>query len=202
MLARAMRKMRGCAGLVVALGLACSNTRIVDSWSDPGLQAADLRFEHVVAIAAVANESRQRLAEDALAAAATRTRVTPGYRLLSHADRADSERLRAVLEEAGVDGAVTVRLVGVEEKTTYVPGSRHPVSYWTYWGRSGAPVYDPGYYRDDTIVVVETTLHDVRSGRLLWAGTSRTLNPDSVADVIEGVVASAAKELRERGLIP
>ena len=190
-------------GFALALAAACAATRAVDTWTASGLSPDDLAFEHVVAIAALQEVSRQRVAEDALASAITRTKVTPAYQLMDQAERADAERLRAVLDRNGVDGAITVRLVGIEDKQTYVPGSARtgPGGYYGYWGRVGAGVYAPGYYRTDTYVTVETTLYDVAGARLLWAGTSRTFNPQNIDAVIAGVVAAAAKDLRTQGLI-
>jgi hypothetical protein len=181
----------------------CATTNIVESWTAPGLTAAELEFQHVVAIAAVRETSRQRIVEDALAAAATRTRVTPGYAILTPEDRADVERLRTALERHGIDGAITVRLVGVEEKETYVaPAHRTPGGYYGYYGTYGRRVYQPGYVVTDTYVVVETSLYDVAGGSLLWAGISRTFNPASVDSLIGEIATAARNELRDEGLLP
>jgi hypothetical protein len=189
-------------GLSLAFG--CATTRMVDSWTAPGLKASDLSFQHVVAIAAVPSEGQQRIAEDAIVASATRTRVTAAYTLVSQEDRANAERLRAALEQHGIDGAITVRLIGVEERETYVPGttSMYGGGYYGYYGRVGAVVYDPGYYRSDTYVKVETSLYDVAESKLLWTGVSETLNPSAVGDLIEDIVKAAGKKLVDQGLLP
>ncbi len=190
--------------VVLSLFVGCSTTKIVDSWTAPGLVASDLSFEHIVAIAALPDELRQRIVEDAIAASATETKVTPAYTLVSQADRADVERLRAVLEGHGIDGAITLSLVRVEDKTKYVPGAirTYPGGYYGYYGHMGAVVQEPGHYRTDTHVIVETSLYDVAEGQLLWAAVSRTLNPDSVDELIEGIVKAATEDLQNRGLIP
>ncbi|HKJ23441.1 MAG TPA: hypothetical protein VKB65_01370 [Myxococcota bacterium] len=190
--------------LALALGLllgACSTTRIVDSWTAPDLTPSDLQFHHVVAIAALADPTSQRVAEDAVAQAATRTRVTPAYEILTPADRGDPELLRAALAKAGVDGAVTVRLLGVDERTTYVPGTTRLVG-GGYYGYYGSVIYEPGYYRTDRVVRVETTLHDVASGKLLWSGVSESINPANVRQVVAEIVAAARADLKKQGLLP
>lgn len=188
--------------LTLALLLAgCASTQIVDSWTAPGLTPADLQFQHIVAIAVLPDLTNQRVAEDALAATAKQTRISPAYALLSAADRSDAERLRATLSRAGVDGAVTVRLVRVEDKETYVPGTTHVIGggYYGYYSR----VYvDPGHYRTDTFVHIETTLHDVENGKLLWSGTSKSMNPSNVRAAIRGVMDAARGDLRKQGLLP
>lgn len=188
--------------LALALLLAgCASTRIVDSWTAPGLTPADLAFRHVVAIAALPDATNQRVAEDALTAAATRTKVSPAYAILSPAERNDPERLRTALTRAGIDGAVTVRLVRVEDKQTYVPGTTHVVG-GGYYGYYHHVIVEPGHYRTDTFVHIETTLHDVASGRLLWSGMSESMNPSSVREAIGEVMKAARSDLQKQGLVP
>jgi len=196
-----VKSVRALAVVLVLLLAACASTRIVDSWTAPGLTPSDLRFQHVVAIAVLDDETSQRVAEDAVAQAATRTRVTPAYRLLSPAERADPELLRLALSRAGVDGVVTVRLVGTEAKQTWVPGSTVAVG-GGYWGYYGQLIYEPGHYRTDTVVRIETTLHDFGSGKLLWSGISESMNPENVRQVVAEIVAAARKDLRKQGLLP
>jgi hypothetical protein len=191
---------------LLALVLAgCATTHIVESWTAPGLTPADLQFDHVVAIAVMPEVARQRIVEDALAAAAEQTRVTPAHAILTPGDRAEVDRLRQVLERNGIDGAVAVSLVGVDEKQTYVPGTPRPYArrgFYGYYGAMGGVAYDPGYVRTDTYLVVETSLYDVAAGKLLWTGVSRTLNPSETDALIEGIVKAAREELRSQGLLP
>ncbi len=189
--------------LSFALAAGCASTKLVDSWAAPGIDASDLSFQHVVAIAAVPQVSRQRIAEDALEAAATETKVTAAYKIVSQEDRADTARLRTVLEENGIDGAIVVELIGVKDKETYVPprATTIPSGYYGYWRRAGAVVYEPGYTRTDTYVRVKTSLFDVAGGKLLWSGESQTMNPTSVDKLIEEIVRAAGRDLKKRGLI-
>jgi len=177
---------------------------MVESWKAPGLKASDLSFQHVVAIAAVREGAQQRIAEDALVASASRTRVTAAYTLVTQEDRANADRLRAVLQQQGIDGAITVRLLGVDERETYVPGTSRAYAggYYGYYSRVGAPIYEPGYTRRDTTVKVETSLYDVAEGKLLWTGVSETLNPTVVDGLIREIVEAAGKQLADEGLLP
>lgn len=187
----------------LGLALACATTRIVESWTAPELRASDLSFHHVAAIAAMPDETVQRVAEDALAATATDTRVTPGYRLLSREDRADPERLYAVLQRNGIDGVITVRMIGTEERHTWVPGTVvYPGGYYGYWDSVGVGVYEPGYVLTDRFVKVETTLYDVANGRLLWGAVSETMNPSNVKGLIADIVRAAREDLAKQELLP
>ncbi|MBW2244209.1 MAG: hypothetical protein JRH01_19670 [Deltaproteobacteria bacterium] len=190
--------------LGLSLTLGCATTRMLESWKASDLKASDLQFEHVVAIAMVTKETQQRIVEDALVASMSRSNVTPAYSLVSQEDRGDLERMQAALEEHGMDGAVSVRLIRVDERETYVPGttSYYAGGYYGHYRRVGVPVYDPGYYRNDTYVKVEISLYNVAQGKLLWSGVSETLNPSQVDGLIRGIVEAAGKRLESDGLIP
>ncbi len=193
-----------CLALVLScsMALSCSSTRIVEQWTAPGLEQADLRFEHVVAVAVVASETQQRVAEDALVARASRVKITPAYQVMSPADRGSVERAREVLTGLGIDGAIVVQLIGVDQEQTYVAGSMVPGGFYGRYGGSWAGVYSPGYVVTDTVVRIETSLYDVKEGRLLWTALSETMNPSTLDDLIEEIVVAARTELAEQGLLP
>ena len=105
--------------------------------------------------------------------------------------------------DPAADGAIVVRLVDIQEDEVFVPRAAGPYGgYYDHWRRAGTKVYEAGYYRTDTEVIVETRLYDVHDARLLWAGTSNTINPRDVNEVIEGIVETAGQDLRKRGLVP
>ena len=199
-----VREIGWIACLILACGVtsACSSTRIVEQWTAPGLEPADLQFEHVVAVAVVPGETQQRVAEDALVARASSVKITPAYQVLSPADRGSVDRARAVLTALGIDGAIVVQLIGVDREQTYVPGTMVPGGFYGVYSSSWAGVYRPGYVVNDTYVRLETSLYDVSEGRLLWTAASETMNPSTVDDLIEEVVVAARKELAEQGLLP
>jgi hypothetical protein len=182
----------------------CSSTHLVDTWSAPGLTPSDLNFKHVVAIALVPDVAQQRIIEEALAESATRTKVTPAYTIVTDADRTNTDQLRKKLERYGIDGVIAVRLVSLEDKETYVPATTtsYGGGYYGYYDRFGTVIYEPGYYRSDTFVKVETSLYDVAGAKLLWAGVSETLNPSSVNGLVKEIVEAAGTRLREQGLLP
>lgn len=89
----------------------------------------------------------------------------------------------------------------MDREQTYVPGTLVPGGFYGLYGSSWAGVYSPGYVITDTFVRIETSLYDVKEGRLLWTAVSETMNPSTLDDLIEEVVAAARQELAEQGLI-
>jgi hypothetical protein len=103
-----------------------------------------------------------------------------------------------------------LRLVSVDKSSTYVPGSSYvvPVGYhsmyggWGYGGYTAyGAVYDPGYVREDQLVNFDTNVYRVADEKLLWASRSQTSNPKSVNEVIDGIIAETAKEMKKQKVI-
>jgi hypothetical protein len=51
------------------------------------------------------------------------------------------------------------------------------------------------------VVAVETLIYSLKDDKLLWAGTSRTTNPDTLSDLVTEVADAVAKQAAKQGLI-
>lgn len=186
-------------GLSALVGLACASTKLTSTWRDPAIDA--LQFRKVVGIAMTANPTLRRVAEDEFVRAVGPAQAVAGYTLVPDEELRDREAVRARLEAAGVDGAVVYRLAAVEDRARWVP----PTTYggmWTYWGWAGPQVWEPGYLTTDRYVQVETAAYSVGDARLVWAGRSQTINPDSAEELIDDVVRVTVSALRTERLLP
>jgi protein-S-isoprenylcysteine O-methyltransferase Ste14 len=188
---------------VLGCSLACAATRIETQWKDSAITAQDLAFRQVIAIAQVEDETTRRAAEEELVrvlesglrAKARGMQAAPSYPLITAPELADVAAMRAKVEAGGFDGAVVMRLIGSEERVTYMPGR-----YETTWGRVVS--YDPGYTTVDRIVRVETSLYSITPGKRLWSGVTRTLNPSDLPELVGEVARAIGKELEAQGLAP
>jgi hypothetical protein len=89
--------------------------------------------------------------------------------------------------------------VGERTQQTYIPPA---TPLWGYYGYGWGMAYDPGYVRQDQLVDVETGVYDVKSQKLLWAGTTESMNPNDVRRTVDEIVDAVAAEMRKEGLIP
>lgn len=185
--------------LLLALGLAaCATTRLTDTWVDPTLQTLP-RFQKVMAAVLNADPVLRRSAEDALVANIKRTAAVPSYTIVPDWEGGDLGKIKAKLQQAGIDGVVVLRLAGVDKEQTWVPGNYS--SFGGYWGHAYPLAYDPGYIRTDTIVRVDTTIYSVADDKLLYATRSRTFNPSDTAETVKEIATSVAEDLKQRGLL-
>ena len=88
----------------------------------------------------------------------------------------------------------------VPPRTYTVP--RYYRGYYGYYDSTWDVVHEPGYYKNHTIVRLETNLYDVGTGELIWSGQSETFNPSSLEDIIDSATKAVAKRLGKEGLIP
>jgi hypothetical protein len=62
-------------------------------------------------------------------------------------------------------------------------------------------VFSPGYYMTDTFYKAETRIYDLKSGRLIWGGMSKSMNPDDPQKVATELAQSVREDLQAAGLV-
>lgn len=61
--------------------------------------------------------------------------------------------------------------------------------------------YSTGSVRTDTVVSIETLIYSLNNDKLLWAGTSRTSNPEGLSSLVDEVADAVSSEVVKQGLI-
>jgi hypothetical protein len=187
----------GCAGYA---------TSFDSTWHDP--QAAPVSFNKVMALAITKEEGSRRSFEDQMVraiAANGRAEGVAAYRVLAGVTPGDSAQARAAAEAAGVDGLVTMRLLGVDTEQRLVGGMPAPAYYghpWGYYGYGWGTMYSPTYLETDRMVQIETNIYSLAQNKLIWSGRSRTTNPESMEQLVSEVAQAVGGELRKQGLMP
>jgi hypothetical protein len=197
--------------LLVALTLmplGCSSTSFESTWRDPKARPVRLEGKKVVAIFITNRGLIRRRAEDAMAReiSARGAQGVPAYTILSDQEIKDPEAARPKLEKLGFSGAVTMRVVGRETQYTYQPDAVWVRPYYhTFWGgywRWGwGTVYEPGYLVADRIVRVETLVYSLDQDLLIWAGVSRTIDPEQLENFIGELATAVTKQMTKDGLL-
>ena len=187
----------GCAG----------NTQLVDMWRDP--TAAQQPIHSVLVVAFRRDETSRRTWEDEFVAAMTKRGVnaTPSYSLFQSGvpDTADIE---AAVRDRNFDGVLFAHRLGATTQTTYVPGytrfepvwvrSRWSGTYRTYYNE----VHEPGYVETDRIVRYRVDVwNTIGDWRLVWSGTTESMNPTSSRDVNHQIAKLIVPELLAQGFV-
>jgi hypothetical protein len=186
----------------------CAST-FSTTWKAPEATPLGFRGQKVVAAVLLKDESNRRLAEDRLAQqiAARGAQGRTLYSLVPGPIAGNEQEARAALEAAGVKGVIVMRPINVDKKVR-ITEPYEEQSYASLWG---------GYYgygfalsyssprestvSETTVVYVETLVYSLEQNKLVWAGRSKTTNPETLAELIEELSVAATSELQKEGLI-
>lgn len=193
------------AVLAALHGTALAGTKFTSTWKAPEATGVSFAGQKVVALVISGDESLRISGEEGLARELTGRGLqgVAAYRLIPKEELTDAGKARGWFERSQVAGVVAMRPVSADKERTYVPGtwaSPYYSSLWGYYGYGWGALYDPGYVREDTKVIIETLIYRVSDGALLWAGLSESTNPKSTARLLKDLVEEAVKEMRKQGL--
>ncbi len=189
----------------IGLMFACSPaTKLEKSWADPSFNSSMKPFTKVLVIAPLRDQNSQRIAEDKIVLKLKKGVVgVQSYQYLQPADTAQG-LVQSKLLKDGFDGIILMHLTTVEKSTSYTQGTYYGGYYgyrgYGYGGYYGGG-YSPGYYSEDKTFLVETNFYSVKESKLLWSGTTSTLNPTSLNETLDQIIYSIQYELQKKGLI-
>jgi hypothetical protein len=193
-----------CAAL--CLGACAGNTTFISTWKAPDAQHVNPAGKTIAALALSTDAKRRRDAETYLAyeLSVRGARGVSAYTLIG-LDTPTADYARARFKEAGVNGVVVMRLVGHDQTTIVDPGGFSGSVYGTfgsYYSSYGVGVsYSTGSVQTESEVRIETLIYSLNPDKLLWAGTSRTSNPEGLQELITEVADAVSKQVAKQGLI-
>jgi hypothetical protein len=196
-----------CAAIVLAGGCATS-TAFTSTWTNPEASPIRLDGQKVVVFVMSTQETTRRPAEDTVAAQLT-ARGAEGiasWTILPTADMQNEEAARAAFSQAGAAAVLTMEVVGQggrdqrNVRFAFSAGTGGGRSFWSHyrWGWSSTWHSGPP---PTTNVFVDTLIHSLQPEALLWAGRSRTVNPNDVSILFSEVANAAADEVAQAGLL-
>ncbi len=199
------------SALLIGLFSGCSpSTQIVKTWTDPSLNAETVKsYNKVLVIAQLKDDSSRRIAEDKIVASSSKGNFVASYNYLKSGQNNQNLAVADLLKD-GIEAIILMRLTDVAKTTDYVQGSTY-YGAWGYgrgfyggyagWGYGGSMYATPGYYEENKTYYVETNIYDVQSNKLLWSGTTSTLNPSKADETIDEIILAVKTELNNKGLI-
>jgi len=187
----------GCAG----------NTQLVDMWRDPAASSRPIR--QILVVAFRRDETSRRIWEDGFVATLSKHGVnaTPSYSLFQ-GGVPDTAQIEDAVRDRNFDGVLFAHRLGSTTQQTYVPGytryepvwvrGRWSSTYHTYW----TEVHEPGYVESDRIVRHRVDVWNTADDwRLVWSGTTESINPTSARDVNHAIAKLIVPELLNQGVL-
>jgi len=181
-------------GSILLLAGCGPSTKIEKTWTDPSFTPATVQsYKKILVMGLLKDESTRRIAEDKMVAAFKNVTAVQSYSYLQPADTIRSE-VEDKLKKDGFDGVVIMRLADVDKSVSYVPGTG-------YGGWYGYRYSSPGYYQEDKTFYVETNFYSLPETKLLWSGTTSSLNPNKLDRTIDDVINTLKGQLQKQKLI-
>ena len=195
------------AFVAVVLLAACQTTSIQSAWFDTSYRGGP--FRKIVVIASDGTTADSRVFEDIFVQKlqATGVQAVPGYTTVPAEARRTEAPFAAAVAATGADGVILVRLLRVDTKTQ-VSTMMMPGPMMGPWGGFYGPgFYGGGFYAmpevtQYEVASVETNVYAVGSKTLVWAATTQTVNPTTVAQEAPNYSDLVIAQLRARGLLP
>ncbi len=189
-------------GIMFACG---SATKLEKSWADPSFNASMKPFTKILVIAPLRDVNSQRIAEDKIVMELKKGVVgVQSYSYLQPSDTAVT-LVESKLKKDGFDGIILMHLTTVEKSMSYNQGTSYYGGYYGYRGYGYGGYYGggyaPGYYSEDKTFMVETNFYSISDRKLLWSGTTSTLNPTSLDKTLDQIIYAIKYELQKKGLI-
>jgi hypothetical protein len=204
-LSRTLRGLIYCAALCLA-ACASTNTTFTSTWKAPDANKIDPSGKTVAALVISPDKKRRRDAETYLTyeLSVRGTRAVSAY-TLTGLNNPPLDEIRAKFKDAGVNGVVVMRLVGHDKTTFSDPGGLSGSVYGTfgnYYSSYGMSInYSSGYEYTEQEVRIETLIYSLNPEKLLWAGTSRTSNPEGLQELVTEVSDAVSREVVKQGLV-
>ena len=208
-----MQIARMLAALAVTLLLtACQTTSIQSAWYDTSYKAGP--FRKIVVIASDGTTADSRVFEDIFVQKllAAGVQAVPGYTTVPPDARRTESTFAPAVAATGADGVILVRLLRVDTKTqvstVMMPGPMMgPWGGFYGPGFYGGGFYGGGFYAmpevtQYDVASVETNVYNVVTKSLVWAATTQTVNPTTVAQEAPNYADLIIAQLRARNLLP
>jgi hypothetical protein len=193
------------SAVVITSLVSCGpSTKIEKSWMEPGASVTPGTNNKTLVVALVKDETSRRVIEDQVAKRIGGGAVS-SYTLVStdQVKEASEEALKQKLTDGKFTHILLMRLADVEKETSYVPGTTtgYYGGYGRYYGYGYGMYSTPGYYTTDKNYFVETTVYSVNPDKLLWTGTTKTVNPSKIEKTVNEIADAVSEKMKKDGFL-
>ena len=198
--------------LVIALAAVwfasgCATTKLTDVWKDPKYTAGPVQK---VMVLGVSKEPKTRIMfEGVYVKALNEAGITAvaSHKVLPDSDKLEKDEIKKAASDEGCDSVIITHLVGIEQKEVHQAAIYDRRVYGGYgsFGNHYAGTYDyvavPGSTIEQELVRLQTNLYDLKSEKLIWRATSKTVEPGAIKSFSEEVSQLLVKSLQKNKLI-
>ncbi len=202
------------AAITLLISACSSSTTLVQSWQEPTFTGPPIK--KVLIMGLFHDPLNRRFFEEEFAAkfSAAGVQAIASYTLIPNPEDFDEEKeVAAIVKQADVDSVLIAELKAIDKEEKYVPprvemapgpamyGGMYGGGFYGHYYQSYQTVYRPGYKKVDTIARMETSLYTTADNKLIWAGKTESMNPDSRQKAIKEIAQTLTKDMKDRGIL-
>ena len=193
------------AAWFVVSAAAADKPAFLKTWKAPGSEQVRYAGRKLVGLVVSDDIALRMSTEEALARQLTTKGVEgiAAYKVIPREEIRDPNVVKGWFERTGAAGVVIMRLVDLSKETmpsVVVWQGAYYDSLYSYYPYAWGATFNIGGARTDVKVVVETLVFDIASNKLMWAGTSQSVNPENGQALVASIVDLAANQIRKDGL--
>ncbi|MFZ2283778.1 MAG: hypothetical protein WAV86_07880 [Lutibacter sp.] len=199
----------------ILLFSACSSTRFVDSWKNPGITSFEPKKMLVMGM--TDNLTARKIFEEKLKNAfvlrniyaVESTDVIDGTFTNAKKSEQEIDEMTKKIAAQGFDTVVITSLKGVDERVNYHTEYYPTIGYrWSrfdryyYWYQD--IYYTPQYYDSYKVYNVETVIYNINEDdtkSLVWVGALNLVDPQTITSTVNEYVDKIIKQLEHEKLI-
>jgi len=192
------------AWLIAAVTLivsACAATTFDMTWRDPAFRGRP--FAKLLVVGGTEDAANRRIYEDALVGALTRRGVdaVASHTLIPRESDVRRDKIVEAVKASGADGMIATRLIGVETRTTQVPGQatgQEGTDVFRYYSLLESQTIVRADYR---VARLDSTVFDARTEKMVWWGRSSAFPTEDITTLSRELSESLAKALKSAALL-
>jgi len=171
--------------LATVLLSSCSANKLLSSWNDESLEQVPIATVLVVGVAKH-DETKRRIYEDTFVDSlnSAGTKAVASYTMSKQSIEPTERALREVIKKSGAKTILITHMVSNKEKDFYQPSSLiiginsySNYDLFNYYPFVYNSVSSSENYISTTRVILETSLYDIESEKLIWTARTESIDP-------------------------
>jgi hypothetical protein len=163
------------------------------------------RLDNVLVVGKPRIEKNREDFEDHFSRALRRrgTDATPSYEIIPDMNDLNRENVKNAAVKSQTGAVLATRVVGVDNTEVIMPPGTNVDIYMNARGGTimMGPFIEGPSAKDVTIVRLETGLFETQTGQMIWKGSSKILNPDTVNEAIKDFSKAIISQLQKDGYV-
>ncbi len=176
------------------------HTRLTETWRDPDYTSGPV--SNILVIGVTDNERVRRVFERKFVKAleAAGAEAHSSYAVLHISGKLKKEDVLAAVKKTGADAVLITSLVNVDQTEVFYRPP--PVGYYDAYGLLyGISSREQAMVGFDVNVVMNTSLYDAHTEKLIWSTLAETRKARSKKELLEQLIAAVVKKLRREKLL-